>query len=118
VLRLANLAGKIVAPKDVQLEDVVVRLAGTKLYTTPYNDGTFSFYNLPEGQYEVEIDVGTLPEGYMLASPASVPVAASSTNPAPSIGFEFKLKPQVQKPVREMLNQQIHVNTPTGSDHH
>jgi len=118
VLRLANLAGKIVAPKDVQVENVVVRLAGTKLYTTPYADGTFSFYNLPEGQYEAEIDAETLPEGYLLASPARVPVAASSTNPAPPIGFELKLKPQVEKPVREMLNQEIHVNTPRGSDRH
>jgi hypothetical protein len=115
VLRLANLAGRIVAPKDVQIDDVVVRLVGTKFYTTPYADGTFSFYNLREGQYEVEIDVATLPEGYLLASPARVPVAASSTNPAAPIGFELKLKPQVVKPVREMLKQEIHVNTSGGS---
>jgi hypothetical protein len=112
VLRLADLAGKIVAPKDVQFDDVVVRLVGTKLYTTPYADGTFSFYNLREGQYEVEIDTKTLPEGYILASPARVPVAASSTNPASPIGFELKVKPQAAKPVREMLKQEIHVSTP------
>jgi hypothetical protein len=70
VLRLANLAGMIVAPKDVQIENVVVRLVGTKVYTTPYADGTFSFYNLREGQYEVEIDVETVPEGYLPASRA------------------------------------------------
>jgi hypothetical protein len=115
VLRLANLAGMIVAPKDVQIENVVVRLVGTKVYTTPYADGTFSFYNLREGQYEVEIDVETVPEGYLPASPARVPVAASSTNPAPPIGFELKLKPQVEKPVREMLKQEIHINAPGGS---
>jgi hypothetical protein len=118
VMRLANLAGRIVAPKDVQIENVVVRLVGTKFYTTPYADGTFSFYNLREGQYEVEIDLETLPEGYLLASPARVPVAASSTNPPPPIGFEVKLKPQVEKPVREMLKQEIHVNTPGGSVRH
>lgn len=118
VVRLANLAGKIVAPKDVQIEDVVVRVVGTKLYTTPYGDGTFSFYNLREGKYEVEIDVATLPEGYVLASPARVAVGASSITPPPPIGFEIKLKPAVVKPVREMLKQEIHVNTPGGTARH
>jgi hypothetical protein len=118
VSRLANLAGKIVAPKDVQFDDVVVRLAGMKLYTTPYGDGTFAFYNLAEGHYEVEIDAGTIPEGYILASPARVTVAASSTGPAQTICFELKIKPQAMKPVREMLNQEIHVNTPTSSPRH
>jgi hypothetical protein len=112
VTRLANLAGKIVAPKDVQVENVVVRLVGTKLYTTPYPDGTFSFYNLSEGHYEVEIDEGTLPEGYIMASPARVAVTAASTGPEATIGFELKVKPQAVKPVREMLNQEIHVNAP------
>jgi hypothetical protein len=118
VVRLANLEGKIVAPKEVQVENVVVRLVGTKLYTTPYPDGAFTFYNLREGQYEVEIDPETIPEGYLLAGPARVAVAASSTTPAPPIGFELKLKPQVAKPVREMLNQEIHVKTPGDNRHH
>jgi hypothetical protein len=118
VLRLANLAGKIVAPKDVQIENVVVRLVGTKSYTTPYEDGTFSFYNVTEGHYEVEIDVATLPEGYILASPARVAVAASGTGATVPFGFELKIKPAVEKPVREMLKQEIHVNTPASSPRH
>jgi hypothetical protein len=118
VSRLANLAGKIVAPKDVQFDDVVVRLAGTKLYTTPFGDGTFAFYNLGEGHYEIEIDVATVPDGYILASPARVAVAASSTGSAQAISFELKIKPQAVKPVREMLNQEIHVNTPSSSPRH
>lgn len=116
VLRLANLSGKLVAPKDVQIDSVVIRLAGTKLYTTPYDDGTFAFYNLYEGQYQVEIDTTTFPDGYLLSSPARVSVAASSTNPAPPIEFELKLKPPVEKRVREMLNQEIHVTAPSGKD--
>jgi hypothetical protein len=118
VMRLANLAGKIVAPKDAQIENIVVRLVGTKLYTTPYEEGTFSFYNLGEGHYEVEIDVTTLPEGYVLASPASVAVDASSTGATAPFGFELKVKPAVEKPVREMLKQEIHVNTPGTSPRH
>lgn len=118
VVRLTNLAGKIVAPKDVQFDDVVVRLVGTKLYTTPYGDGTFNFYNLSEGRYEVEIDVATIPEGYILATPARVAVAASSDGQVAPIGFELKIKPAVEKPVRQMLNQEIHVNTPGNSPRH
>jgi hypothetical protein len=118
VVRLANLAGKIAAPKDVQIENVVVRLVGTKSYTTPYEDGTFSFYNVTEGHYEVEIDVATLPEGYILASPPRVSVAASSTGATAPFGFELKIKPAVEKPVREMLKQEIHVNTPGSSPRH
>jgi hypothetical protein len=115
VLRLANAFGKIVAPRDAQVENLVVRLVGTKLYTTPYEDGTFSFYNLGEGYYQVEIDPETIPDGYILASPARVAVGASSTGSAPTLGFELKIKPQAVKPVREMLNQEIHVNTPSGT---
>jgi hypothetical protein len=96
----------------------VVRLVGKKLYTTPYDDGAFSFYNLGEGHYEVEIDTDTIPDGYILASPARVKVDASSTGPATTIGFELKVKPQAVKPVREMLNQEIHVNTPGGTSSH
>lgn len=118
VVRLANLSGRIVAPKDVQLDNVVVRIAGTKLYTTPYDDGTFSFYNLQEGHYEVEIDAATIPDGYILVSPARVKVDASSTGQASMISFELKIKPPVVKPVREMLNQEIHVNAPGSSSHH
>jgi hypothetical protein len=118
VTRLANLSGTIVAPKDVQVENIVVRIVGTKLYTTPYPDGTFSFYNLSEGHYEVEIDEGTLPEGYILASPARVAVTAASSGPEATIGFELKVKPQAVKPVREMLNQEIHVNAPGSSPRH
>jgi hypothetical protein len=118
VTRLANLVGKIVAPKDVQVENIVVRIVGSKLYTTPYGDGTFSFYNLNEGHYEVEMDAATIPEGYILASPARVKADASSTGPALAIGFELKVKPQAVKPVREMLNQEIHVNAPGSSSPH
>jgi hypothetical protein len=118
VLRLASLSGTVVAPKDVQMDNVVVRLAGTKLYTTPYADGSFSFYNLREGKYEVEINLETIPEGYLLATPARVTVAASSTKPAAPVEFELKLKPPVEKKVREMLKEEIYVNTPGGNKRH
>jgi hypothetical protein len=42
----------------------------------------------------------------------------SSSGAAASCGFELKIKPAVEKPVREMLKQEIHVNTPKSNAHH
>jgi len=116
VVRLTYLTGRIVAPAGTLLENAVIRLAGTNRYTTPYQDGSFAFYNLREGEYEVVFDEQTLPDGYLLASPARVRVLASSTNPpAAEIGFELKLKPPQEKPVREILQEQIHLGVGGGA---
>jgi hypothetical protein len=114
VVRLTSLAGRIVAPAGVPVEDVVIRLAGTNRYTTPYPDGRFFFYNLREGEYDVVIDDQTLPEGYLRASPASVRVLASSAAPAVPIVFELKLKPPEEKPVRDILHEQIRLDPGRG----
>jgi uncharacterized membrane protein YgcG len=116
VVRLTYLTGRIVAPAGTQVENVVIRLAGTSLYTTPYQDGSFAFYNLREGEYEVVFDEQTLPDGYLLASPARVRVSASSANPpAAEVGFELKLKPPQEKPVHEILQEQIHMGVGGGA---
>jgi hypothetical protein len=116
VVRLTYLTGRIVAPAGTLLEDAVIRLAGTNRYTTPYQDGSFAFYNLREGEYEVVFDEQTLPDGYLLASPARVRVLASSANPpAAEIRFELKLKPPQEKPVHEILKEQIHMGAGGGA---
>jgi uncharacterized membrane protein YgcG len=116
VVRLTYLTGRILAPAGTLLENSVIRLAGTNRYTTPYQDGSFAFYNLREGEYEVVFDEQTLPEGYLLASPARVRVLASSTNPpAAEMQFELKLKPVEEKPVREILQEQIHLGAGGGA---
>jgi uncharacterized membrane protein YgcG len=118
VVRLTYLTGRIVAPAGMLLENTVLRLAGTNRYTTPYQDGTFAFYNLREGEYEVVFDERTLPEGCLLASPARVRVLASSTNPpAAEMQFELKLKPVEEKPVREILQKQIHLGAGGDAPH-
>ena len=103
VARLTLLEGKVVAPKDVPLDNVIIRLAGTKLYTTPEADGSFNFSNLHEGTYDAVLEEKTIPEGYRLASPASVRVEAFVANSTAPIEFEIKVKPAEQKPVREIL---------------
>ena len=115
VIRLTALFGRMVAPAGTQVENVVIRLAGTNLYTTPYQDGSFFFYNLREGDYEVAIDSRTLPEGCLLASPASVRVSPRSFTAPPRVEFELKTKPEAVKPVREILQQQIHVGGQGGT---
>ena len=114
VVRLAMFSGMVVAPAGAQVENIVIRLTGTKLYTTPYQDGSFNFYNLREGDYEVVIDPQTVPDGYLLASPASMRVSSRSFTTPPRVQFEIKAKPEAVKPVREMLQQQIHVGGQNG----
>ncbi|MBZ5543943.1 MAG: carboxypeptidase-like regulatory domain-containing protein [Acidobacteriia bacterium] len=114
VVRLTSLVGRIVAPAGAPVENVLVRLAGTSRYTTPDPDGTFAFYNLREGEYDPAIDEKTLPEGYLLVSPASVHVLASSSKPATPVIFELKEKPREEKPIRQILHQEIHVGGASG----
>jgi len=94
---------------DVSLQNMVIRLQGTNRYTTPYADGTFDFANLREGKYKVAIDERTVPEGFLLSSPAAVEADASADTPAPRIVFVLKPKPQEEKPIREMQQPPIHI---------
>jgi hypothetical protein len=115
VVRLTMFIGKVVAPKGVPVENIVIRLTGTNRYTTPYQDGSFSFYNLREGEYEVTVDTQTVPEGYLLAPPATVHVSARTTTVAPPVVFELKQKPEAVKPVRKILEQEIHIGGQGGA---
>ena len=115
VVRLAMFSGRIVAPAEASIENIIIRLNGTNRYTTPYQDGSFFFYNLPEGDYDVAIDPQTLPEGYLLKSPASSRVSPRSFSAVPPVGFEISAKPVPVKPVREILQQEIHVGAPNGA---
>jgi len=117
VVRLTMFSGKVVAPAGAHVENVVIRLNGTDRYTTPYQDGSFYFYNLREGDYAVTIDTQTIPEGYLLASPASsVQVSPRSSGAPPHVEFELKPKPEPAKPVREILHQEIHVGGEGGAN--
>ena len=112
VVRLTNLTGKITAPAGIRVSDMVIRLAETDRYTTPEEDGNFGFYNLKEGEYTVAIDPQTIPEEITLSTPASLRVLASGENPSPAaIEFRLEPKPQTEKPIRQILHEQIHVGS-------
>jgi hypothetical protein len=119
--RLTSLSGTVIAPKDVALDNVIIRLAGTRLYTTPDSAGSFSFMNLHEGTYNVVLAENSLPDGYRLISPASVTAEPTGTKPVTSVQFEIATKPVEQKPVREMMQPSgggpVHVKAPPLNDY-
>ena len=62
VIPLASFSGRIIAPEGAALDSIVVRLLPTERYTTPAADGSFAFYNLREGEYDVVVERTSLPE--------------------------------------------------------
>jgi hypothetical protein len=115
VVRLTMFSGKISAPPNTPVENILIRLNGTPRYTTPYSDGTFYFYNLREGDYEVLIDSQSIPDGYLLASPGIVRASPRSSAAPPQVEFELKTKPEPVKPVHEIFEQEIHVGGQGGA---
>jgi hypothetical protein len=105
VIRLGEICGKVNGPAGASLEAVLVRLAPTTRYTTPEADGTFCFYNLREGGYEVQIDPRSLPSEIQLTTPERVPLTLD-WDAAPPI-LEFRLERRVpRKPVRLVIGLQ------------
>jgi hypothetical protein len=112
VVRLVRLTGTITSPPEARLENMVIRLEGTDRYTTPDEDGDFGFYNLKEGQYTIAIDPSSIPDELMLSTPGSLQILASRDNAAAeTLAFALVVKPPPVKPVRNVLQQQIHVGS-------
>jgi hypothetical protein len=110
VVPLVQLAGRVAAPKGISLDNLVIRIAGSDRYTTPNQSGAFSFYNLKEGQYDVAIDPRTIPEGFLVSGPASLSVlAVDRSGPPAPIEFVLQVQPEQEKPIRQILQEQIHV---------
>ncbi|HUI57180.1 MAG TPA: carboxypeptidase-like regulatory domain-containing protein [Bryobacteraceae bacterium] len=62
VVPLVALSGTITGPAGTSLDGIILKLLPTDRYTTPDTDGHFAFYNLREGEYELTIDLTSLPE--------------------------------------------------------
>jgi hypothetical protein len=108
VKRLALLAGNVKVSGGISPDSVVIRLLPTGRYTTPDPDGSFVFFNLPEGDYQVAIDQQSLPEGLFVQS---VPVLQASVRlDSPLAPVEFELATRViEKPIRVLFQQEISV---------
>ncbi|HLJ14028.1 MAG TPA: hypothetical protein VKV15_05985 [Bryobacteraceae bacterium] len=112
VVRLANLMGRVASPSLAQVTGVVIRLADTGRYTTPDEDGKFGFYNLKEGEYTLEIDAQTIPQELQLATSGTLQVLAGAEDPSSArVEFTLEPRPQPEKPVHQILQQEIHVKT-------
>ncbi len=103
VVRLAEIEGKLHGPEGAPLDGVLIRLLPTDRYTTPDVEGNFSFYNVPEGDYEVALDEGTLPEDCRLVTPVRLAVATRIGAAMTPAHFTF-IKLTRTKPVRRVLD--------------
>ena len=104
VLPLTAVAGRVTGPGTAALEGIVIRMKPGNRYTRTRKDGSFTFYNVREGDYEVMVDSGTLPEGAEAPSPGSAVGAVRIGGPAPALEFRFTVK-STSKPIRRVLEQ-------------
>lgn len=103
VLPLSAVAGRIVGPDGVPLEGIVIRMAPGARYTSTSKDGSFTFYNLREGDYRLAVDAKTLPEGATLTPPDSTPIAVRAGAAMQAVEFRFVVV-NTQKPIRKVLD--------------
>jgi hypothetical protein len=108
VVGLTALEGRVVAPKNVPLDSILIRLTPGGRYTTPDASGAFGFYNLPEGDYQVELDVASLPEHAVLLSAERVPVSVRRGAQPAAVEFKFEIRVP-EKPVRKLFEQRINL---------
>lgn len=101
VTRLSSLTGRIVAPAGVDVAEVVIRLSRGGKYTTPEPDGSFTFFNLRAGRYEVMVEAASLPEGCRLTTPERMEVELGLGGEPPVVLFGLRMEQKV-KPVREV----------------
>jgi hypothetical protein len=102
VLPLMAVAGKVNGPEGAPLEGIVIRMLPGGRYTTTAMDGSFTFYNVREGDFTFAIQIATLPEGGVLVSPPAISCAIRDGTAPPPIEFNFAIR-STQKPVRKVL---------------
>jgi hypothetical protein len=110
IYALSAFVGKVVALPDAafeSLEGIVIRLEPGQRYTTTLKDGSFAFYNTPDGDYQLRIDENTLPsEAKLKSAPNAALVIRAGSVPAP-IKFEIDRIPMQKKRIRKVLEQKI-----------
>ena len=103
VLPLSEISGRVAGPEKAALEDIVIRLLPGTRYTSTRKDGSFTFHNVREGDFEVAIDPRTLPDGAELQSPATLGASVRIGAPLPPVEFAFIVK-SPQKSIRIVLD--------------
>jgi len=106
VAPLLSVSGRVEGPKGVAVETVVIRVHPSARYTTPDPDGSFAFFNLREGSYEVSIDPSSLPEDVVIASPGSVTVNLQSGVATAPVNFQLAVEHR-ELPIQRVIEQRI-----------
>ncbi len=102
VFPLTRLTGAVKGPDGSPVEDILIRLLPTDRYTTTDSDGAFSFENLREGDYELEVDSSTLPQHAAATTPMRVPVSVHAGRTLTPVEFRFEIR-RPEKPVRKVF---------------
>ena len=106
IVSLAWFEGRVKDSEQLTLENVLVRLRPGDRYTTAESDGSFSFHNLPLGEYEASIDPSHLPGEVVILSQPTVPVNLFDRSDAPFVNFELGVRRE-KKRIR-------HIEIPDG----
>ena len=93
-------------------EGIVVRLLPQNQLTTTDSAGRFGFYNLPEGDYMVEIVENSLPEKASLVGSSSIPVTVRYGIPSEPLRFHLQTVLSSPKPVRTVVIDQQQITAP------
>jgi hypothetical protein len=107
---LSAFVGKVtVSPGSVfeNLEGIVIRLEPGRRYTTTLKDGSFAFYNTPEGDYQLRIDESTLPPEARLKSAPNAALGIRTGSAPAAVQFEIDRIPVQEKRIRKVLEQRI-----------
>ena len=86
------LHGQVTGPADVPLQSIVVRLLPSTRYTTPDSRGRFAFYNVREGQYQVALDLSSLPEYAVMKTPVQKAVTLAKGETPGDVRFDFEIR--------------------------
>lgn len=117
VYALSSFTGKVAVRPGSSfetLEGILIRAEPGGQYTTTLKDGSFAFYNLPDGDYQVSLVQETLPPDALLKSEPALPIQVQTGAPPTALQFEIERRPEEPKPVRRVLEQQIIRKTGPG----
>jgi hypothetical protein len=103
---LGGFSERVLAPAGSAFETlagIVIRLEPGGRYTTTEQDGSFAFYNLPDGGYTASIVKATLPTESQARGSSAATVTMRTGSRTSSVLLEIEPKPVLEKPVRQVL---------------
>ena len=111
VASLTSLSGVVTSPTGISAQDIAVRLLPIGRFTSTQEDGNFVFYNVPEGEYEIEVVRETLPEETALTSTSRAAVSVRLGRALATVTFGI-FSTRREKPTRQVFEQVIVAKMP------